>query len=197
MSRAESDSFSRKSKDTPSLDSSSLSWVLLALERRRFLMFSLSERMTVLLKESSRSMDVSRPFCLFISSKSSTDQLAHFLRPIGPLGTSFQRTTGYVSQMDIHEPTQTIREALIFSALLRQPAEVPEEEKIAYVDKVIDLLELTEIQNAIIGENNVGLGVEARKRLTIGCELVAKPVLLFLDEVRLPPSIWLTPLERS
>lgn len=99
-----------------------------------------------------------------------------------PLGTSFQRTTGYVSQMDIHEPTQTIREALIFSALLRQPADVPEEEKIAYVDKVIDLLELTEIQNAIIGENNVGLGVEARKRLTIGCELVAKPVLLFLDE---------------
>jgi ATP-binding cassette subfamily G (WHITE) protein 2 (SNQ2) len=99
-----------------------------------------------------------------------------------PLGKSFKRTTGYVSQVDLHEPHQTVREALIFSALLRQPAEVPEEEKIAYVDTVIELLELTDIQNALIGENNVGLGVEQRKRVTIAVELVAKPVLLFLDE---------------
>ncbi|CED83351.1 abc transporter [Phaffia rhodozyma] len=99
-----------------------------------------------------------------------------------PLGASFQRTTGYVSQVDIHEPTQTVREALEFSALLRQPASVSREEKLAYVDKVLDLLELTDIEHAIIGNNNVGLGVEQRKRLTIGVELVAKPVLLFLDE---------------
>lgn len=59
---------------------------------------------------------------------------------------------------------------------------MPESEKLAYVDTVIDLLELNDIQNAIIGQNNVGLGVEQRKRVTIAVELVAKPVLLFLDE---------------
>ncbi|KAF8314186.1 ABC transporter [Clavulina sp. PMI_390] len=99
-----------------------------------------------------------------------------------PLGASFQRTTAYVSQMDVHDPHQTVREALVFSALLRQPREVSEEEKLAYVDTVIDMLDLHEIADALIGVPGAGLGVEQRKRVTIGVELVSKPVLLFLDE---------------
>ncbi|KAH0137673.1 putative ABC transporter, partial [Aureobasidium melanogenum] len=64
-------------------------------------------------------------------------------------------------------------------AILRQDRKVPRAEKIAYVDKVIDLLELNDMQDAIISS----LGVEQRKRLTIGVELAAKPsLLLFLDE---------------
>lgn len=53
--------------------------------------------------------------------------------------------------MDVHEGTATVREALVFSALLRQPDSVPREEKIAYVDHIIDLLELSDIQDALIG----------------------------------------------
>jgi ABC-type multidrug transport system ATPase subunit len=53
--------------------------------------------------------------------------------------------------MDVHEGTATVREALVFSALLRQPASVPEKEKIAYVDHIIDLLELYDIRDALIG----------------------------------------------
>lgn len=68
-----------------------------------------------------------------------------------PQGISFQRTTGYCEQMDIHEASATVREALVFSALLRQPAAVPEEEKLAYVDHIIELLELSDIQDALIG----------------------------------------------
>ena len=45
-----------------------------------------------------------------------------------PLPRSFQRATSFTKQMDVHEPTATIREALRFSALLRQPKEVPVEE---------------------------------------------------------------------
>ena len=41
-----------------------------------------------------------------------------------PLPKSFQRATGFAEQMDVHEPTATVREALRFSALLRQPKEV-------------------------------------------------------------------------
>lgn len=96
-----------------------------------------------------------------------------------PLGREFQRGTGFCEQMDLHDGTATIREALEFSAILRQSRHVPRQEKLAYVDKVIDLLELHEMQDAIISS----LDVEQKKRLTIGVELAAKPqLLLFLDE---------------
>lgn len=68
-----------------------------------------------------------------------------------PQGISFQRTTGYCEQLDVHEPTATVREALIFSAVLRQPSSVPYDEKIAYVNHIIELLELGDIQDALIG----------------------------------------------
>lgn len=95
------------------------------------------------------------------------------------LGVEFQRGTGFCEQMDLHDGTATIREALEFSALLRQDRKTPRAEKLAYVDKIIDLLELRDMQDAIVSS----LGVEQRKRLTIGVELTSKPqLLLFLDE---------------
>jgi ATP-binding cassette subfamily G (WHITE) protein 2 (SNQ2) len=102
---------------------------------------------------------------------------------------SFQRGTAYCEQLDVHEPTATIREALRFSAHLRQPSRVPVEEKNAYVEEVIALLELEDIADAVIGSPQTGLAVEERKRVTIGVELAAKPeMLLFLDE---PTSVCL------
>ncbi|KAB2575415.1 ABC transporter [Lasiodiplodia theobromae] len=96
---------------------------------------------------------------------------------------SFQRKTGYVQQQDLHLQTSTVREALNFSALLRQPAHVSREEKLAYVDEVIKLLDMEEYADAVVGVPGEGLNVEQRKRLTIGVELAAKPqLLLFLDE---------------
>jgi ABC-type multidrug transport system ATPase subunit len=95
------------------------------------------------------------------------------------LGPDFQRGTGFCEQMDLHDNTATIREAFEFSAILRQPRDVPRQEKLDYVDRIIDLLELEDIQDAIIG----CLTVEQKKRVTIGVELAAKPsLLLFLDE---------------
>lgn len=100
-----------------------------------------------------------------------------------PRDASFQRKTGYVQQQDLHLQTTTVREALEFSALLRQPDHVPREEKLAYVDEVIKLLEMEEYADAVIGVPGEGLNVEQRKRLTIGVELAAKPpLLLFVDE---------------
>ena len=100
-----------------------------------------------------------------------------------PLPISFQRSAGYCEQLDVHEPYATVREALEFSALLRQSREIPREEKLRYVDTVIDLLELHDMENSLIGRPGAGLSVEQRKRVTIGVELVAKPsILIFLDE---------------
>lgn len=99
------------------------------------------------------------------------------------IGRPFQRRTGYVQQQDLHLATSTVREALRFSALLRQPQEVPVEEKYAYVERVIQMLEMEDYVEAVIGSPGNGLNVEQRKRTTIGIELVAKPaLLLFLDE---------------
>jgi ATP-binding cassette subfamily G (WHITE) protein 2 (SNQ2) len=100
-----------------------------------------------------------------------------------PPGTAFQRGTSYAEQLDVHESTQTVREALRFSADLRQPYEKSQEEKYAYVEEVLSLLELENLADAIIGDPESGLAVEERKRVTIGVELAAKPeLLLFLDE---------------
>ncbi|KAG2234181.1 hypothetical protein INT48_005981 [Thamnidium elegans] len=100
------------------------------------------------------------------------------------LMNDFERTTGYCEQMDIHQPAVTVREALQFSANLRQPADTPQSEKDAYVEQIIELLEMEDIADAQVGEVDRGFGisVEERKRLTIGMELVGKPQLLFLDE---------------
>lgn len=101
-----------------------------------------------------------------------------------PLSISFQRSAGYCEQLDVHEPYATVREALEFSALLRQPSGTPRAEKLQYVDVILDLLDLYSIADTLIGNSTTGgLNVEQRKRVTIGVELVAKPsILIFLDE---------------
>ncbi|PSN73742.1 ABC drug exporter AtrF [Corynespora cassiicola Philippines] len=100
-----------------------------------------------------------------------------------PLPSSFQRSAGFAEQMDVHESTATVREALRFSAKLRQPKETPLQEKYDYAERIIDLLEMRDIAGATIGKPGSGLNQEQRKRLTIGVELASKPeLLLFLDE---------------
>ncbi|RYP91869.1 hypothetical protein DL770_002046 [Monosporascus sp. CRB-9-2] len=90
-----------------------------------------------------------------------------------PRDSSFQRKTGYVQQQDLHLHSSTVREALNFSALLRQPAKYSREERLAYVDTVIGLLSMEEYADAVVGIPGEGLNVE----------LAAPPeLLLFLDE---------------
>lgn len=118
-----------------------------------------------------------------------------------PFDASFQRKTGYVQQQgtyhpqphpstevsanspDLHLETATVRESLQFSAMLRQPKSVSKQEKYAFVEEVIKMLNMEEYADAVVGVPGEGLNVEQRKLLTIGVELAAKPkLLLFLDE---------------
>lgn len=91
---------------------------------------------------------------------------------------AIRRCTGYCEQMDIHSDSATIREALVFSAFLRQDANIPTHEKLASVEECIELLELGPIADSIIR----GSSTEQLKRLTIGVELAAHPSILFMDE---------------
>ncbi|GAB2293500.1 transcription factor [Dionaea muscipula] len=96
---------------------------------------------------------------------------------------TFARVSGYCEQSDIHSPQVTVRESLIYSAFLRLPRDTTEEEKMMFVDEVMDLVELDNVKDAIVGLPGVtGLSTEQRKRLTIAVELVANPSIIFMDE---------------
>uniref|UniRef100_A0A2C9UZ79 ABC transporter domain-containing protein n=2 Tax=Manihot esculenta TaxID=3983 RepID=A0A2C9UZ79_MANES len=96
---------------------------------------------------------------------------------------TFARISGYCEQTDIHSPQVTVKESLIYSAFLRLPREVGKEEKMSFVDEVMELVELENLKDAIVGLPGVtGLSTEQRKRLTIAVELVANPSIIFMDE---------------
>ena len=77
-----------------------------------------------------------------------------------PLPKSFQADTGYCQQQDVHLAQHTVREALQFSAMLRQPRETPAADRLAYVETVIELLEMQSFAEAIVGDVGEGLNVE-------------------------------------
>lgn len=85
------------------------------------------------------------------------------------------RHLGFAQQMDLHVGTTTVREALEFSALLRQPKSFTKAEKLAYVDQLIDMLNLREVENFLLGDSDNGLGAELMRRVTVGTPVVAAP----------------------
>ncbi|GMF28078.1 unnamed protein product [Phytophthora fragariaefolia] len=91
---------------------------------------------------------------------------------------AIRRSTGYCEQMDIHSTASTFREALTFSAFLRQGADIPDSKKFDSVAECLDLLGMDPIADQIIR----GASTEQMKRLTIGVELAAQPSIIFLDE---------------
>jgi len=76
----------------------------------------------------------------------------------------------------------TVLEALQFNAELRMPKDVTYKKKDQFVQDVIRVLELEPIADAVVGPPGAGLSFEELKRVTIGCEVVANPSLIFLDE---------------
>ncbi|XP_057840625.2 ABC transporter G family member 36 [Cryptomeria japonica] len=96
---------------------------------------------------------------------------------------TFARISGYCEQNDIHSPQVTVRESLLYSAFLRLPKEVDNNTKTAFVDEVMELVELDGLRDGLVGLPGVtGLSIEQRKRLTIAVELVANPSIIFMDE---------------
>jgi ABC-type multidrug transport system ATPase subunit len=97
--------------------------------------------------------------------------------------SNLNRVIGYVEQQDIHNPTQTVLEALQYSAVCRLPHSIPKKEKKKFAKSLLKLLGLEGQANAIIGNNaQDGLSADQRKRVTIGVEMAADPAILFLDE---------------
>lgn len=93
------------------------------------------------------------------------------------------KRTGFVTQDDVLYPHLTVRETLIFCALLRLPNSLDKKEKIAMADSVIAELGLEKCENTIIGNTFIrGVSGGERKRVSIAHEMLINPSLLILDE---------------
>ncbi|XP_019175933.1 PREDICTED: ABC transporter G family member 25-like [Ipomoea nil] len=93
------------------------------------------------------------------------------------------KRTGFVAQDDLLYPHLTVRETLVFCALLRLPGSVHKRDKIATAESVIAELGLEKCENTIIGNAFVrGVSGGERKRVSIAHEMLINPSLLILDE---------------
>eukprot|EP00931_Biecheleriopsis_adriatica_P008404 TRINITY_DN109599_c0_g1_i1.p1 TRINITY_DN109599_c0_g1~~TRINITY_DN109599_c0_g1_i1.p1 ORF type:complete len:625 (+),score=149.82 TRINITY_DN109599_c0_g1_i1:59-1933(+) len=98
-------------------------------------------------------------------------------------GSSLRKRIAYVMQQDLLTPTQTPREALLFSARLRLPSSVSDTAKKELVEKVLSDLGLMKCADTYIGNELIrGISGGEKKRTCVGIELVVKPKLIFLDE---------------
>eukprot|EP01025_Chloroclados_australasicus_P069478 TRINITY_DN9815_c0_g1_i2.p1 TRINITY_DN9815_c0_g1~~TRINITY_DN9815_c0_g1_i2.p1 ORF type:complete len:477 (+),score=38.17 TRINITY_DN9815_c0_g1_i2:65-1495(+) len=95
-----------------------------------------------------------------------------------------QEIRGFVPQDDIVHEDLTVRENLLFNALLRlRRDKITKTKKIELVMDVLDLLCIAHVQHTVVGSvERRGISGGQRKRVNIGWELCAKPSVLFLDE---------------
>lgn len=98
-------------------------------------------------------------------------------------GAELRKRIAYVMQQDLLFATQTPREAMLFSAMLRLPRSMPMEEKRELVEQMLADLGLLDCADTFCGDEMIrGISGGEKKRTAIGIELVMKPELIFLDE---------------
>ena len=93
-------------------------------------------------------------------------------------GGWFRRIAAHVPQETTLIETLTVRECLLYSALLRLPWHWPRELKGDKVEQVLKELNLGQVARTRVGSVSGG----EQRRASIGMELVTSPNILFLDE---------------
>lgn len=97
--------------------------------------------------------------------------------------TTFRRVVGYVDQEDTLLPTLTVYETVLYSALLRLPRDMSYEAKVYRTLETMNELGILGIRDSRIGESGKrSISGGEKRRVSIACELVTGPSILFLDE---------------
>lgn len=97
--------------------------------------------------------------------------------------TDYRKLIGFVDQEDNLISTLTVYETVLNSALLRLPRNMSFRAKQSKVIEVLDELRILSIKDRVIGSDfNRGISGGEKRRVTIACELVTSPSILFLDE---------------
>ncbi|XP_017701239.1 ABC transporter G family member 11-like [Phoenix dactylifera] len=92
-------------------------------------------------------------------------------------------TAAYVTQDDNLIGTLTVRETISYSASLRLPDKMPQEEKRALVEGTIVEMGLQDCADTVIGNWHLrGVSGGEKRRVSIALEILMRPRLLFLDE---------------
>lgn len=98
-------------------------------------------------------------------------------------GKAYCRIIGFVDQDDCMLPTLTVYETVLTSALLRLPKSMSEDTKRRRALETMEELGITGIKDQLIGSpDKRGISGGERRRVSIACELVTSPSILFLDE---------------
>lgn len=89
----------------------------------------------------------------------------------------------YVRQEDIFFSQLTVRETLSLAAELQLPDTMSPERKEKYVNDLLFRLGLVNSADSIVGDAKVrGISGGEKKRLSLACELIASPSVIFADE---------------
>jgi ABC-type multidrug transport system ATPase subunit len=95
----------------------------------------------------------------------------------------FKRVVGFVDQEDTLMPSLTVYETILYSALLRLPKNMSVAAKKYRVLETMEELGILGIKDTRIGnEGERGISGGEKRRVTIACELVTSPSILFMDE---------------
>lgn len=94
----------------------------------------------------------------------------------------YRSSIGYVPQQDIVHRGIKLRRALEYTARLRLPDDTAEHEIAAYLDEVLHSVRL-QAQAEFLIDTPAPLSGGQLKRVSLAAELIAKPGVLFLDEV--------------
>ncbi|XWS09622.1 hypothetical protein CRYUN_Cryun39dG0005500 [Craigia yunnanensis] len=99
-----------------------------------------------------------------------------------PYNPALKRRIGFVTQDDMLLPQLTVEETLVFSAFVRLPSDMSQQQKYAKVEMIMKGLGLERCRHTRIGGLVKGISGGERKRTSIGYQILVDPSLLLLDE---------------
>ncbi|KAJ8314084.1 hypothetical protein KUTeg_008645 [Tegillarca granosa] len=100
------------------------------------------------------------------------------------IGKGIKNVSAYVQQDDLFIGTLTVREHLVFRALLRMDTRIRKPARLERVEQVIQELGLTKCADSLIGTPGRKKGISGgeMKRLSFASEVLTNPPLMFVDE---------------